>query len=195
MKRVGPRFGSGPSADKLRVAGRRSHTRSDAGRATPTSPAPQRDSPVTCRTCGKRVSRKGRPQIYCSRRCRQRTYWDRRVLAAISRIVTHDTGHSTTPRKSISNINGLQKAKSRPSDSFSTPVNLLGGGQWRWPNSTRLDARKLATILRAEIGARLSANADGSRLADGGLTSAEIAQPDRPSPAANQARTTHHDKA
>jgi hypothetical protein len=85
--------------------------------------------------------------------------------------------------------------KSRPSDLFSTPVNLLGGGQWRWPNSTRLDARKLATILRAEIGARLSANDDGSRLADGGLTSDEIAQPDRPSPAANQARTTYHDEA
>jgi hypothetical protein len=171
MKRRGPPVGSGPGADKLRVARQRSHTRSDAGRATSTSPVPRRDSPVTCHACGKHVSRKGRRQIYCSRRCRQRAYWDRRVLAAISRTVTHDTGHSTTPRKSISNINDPQKAKSRPTDLFSTPVNLLGGGQWRWPNSTSLDARTLATILRAEIGARLAADANGSGHADVGLTS------------------------
>ena len=90
MKRNGPPNGSGPSADKLRVAGQHSHTRSDAGPATPTMPAPRRDSPVTCRACGKRVSRRGRAQIYCSRRCRQHAYWDRRVLADISAIVTHD---------------------------------------------------------------------------------------------------------
>jgi hypothetical protein len=182
MKRVGPRFDSGPSADQLRVVRRRSHTRSDAGRATPTSPIPRRDSPVTCLACRKRVSRKGRTQIYCSRRCRQRAYWDR------------DSGHSTTPLKSINNINGLQRAKCRSSDLFGTPVNLLGGGQWRWPNSTRLDARTLATILRAEIGPRLSADTNGSGRADVGLTSSEIAQPDGPFPAANRARTMHHDK-
>lgn len=97
----------------LRVAGRRLHSRSDPGRATPTSPAPRRDNPVTCHAYGKRVARKGRFQIHCSRRCRQRAYWDRHVLAAVSSIVTHDTGHSTIPRKSTSNIKGLQKAISR----------------------------------------------------------------------------------
>jgi hypothetical protein len=176
MKRRDPPFGGGPGADTLRVAGHGSHTRSDPGRATPTPPAPRRDSPVTCPACGKRVSRKGRSQIYCSRRCRQRAYWDRRVLAAISRNVTHDARHSTNPRKSISNINGLQKAKSRPSDLFSTPVNPLGGGQWRWPNSTHLDARTLAVILRAEIGPRQSADANRTGHINVGLTSCEIAQ-------------------
>jgi hypothetical protein len=156
MKRRGPIAG-GPDTDKLRGGRRRSLTRSDAGRATLTSqsPVPRRDSPVTCHACGKRVSRRGRSQIYCSRRCRQRAYWDRRALAGISAIVTHDTGHSTTPRKSLSKINGLPKPKSRAGGSFSTPVNLLGGGQWRWPNSKRLDARTLANILRAEIGSAL----------------------------------------
>jgi hypothetical protein len=156
MKRHGPPIGSGPGADKLRVAGRRSHTRSDAGHATPKTPVPRRDSPVTCSACGKRVARRGRSQIYCSRRCRQREYWDRRVLAGISAIVTHDTGHSTTPRKSTSKTKDLQRTKSQQSDSFSTPVNVLGGGQWRWPNSTRLDAQTLAKILRAEIGSACS---------------------------------------
>ncbi len=39
MKRRGPPFGSGPSSEKLRVAGERSHTRSDAGRASSPSPS------------------------------------------------------------------------------------------------------------------------------------------------------------
>ena len=51
-----------------------------------------RDAPVTCSACGKRVPRKGRLQAYCSRRCRQRAYWDRKAVAKISTIVTHDTG-------------------------------------------------------------------------------------------------------
>jgi hypothetical protein len=80
----------------------------------------------------------------------------------ISAIVTHDTGHSTTPRKSSIKIKGLPKTKSRPNDSFSTPVNLLGGGQWRWPNSTRLDAQTLAKILRTEIGSTCSPSKKGS---------------------------------
>ena len=152
MKRHYPPIGSGSSADKLRVAGRHSHTRSDAGPAIPKTAVPRRESPVTCRACGKRVPRRGRLQIYCSRRCRQRAYWDRRVLTGISAIGTHDTGHSTTPRKSFSKINGVPNPKSRPSNSFNTPLDLLGGGQWRWPNSPRLDARTLANILRAELG-------------------------------------------
>jgi hypothetical protein len=156
MKRHGPPIGSGPGADKLRVAGRRSHIRSDAGRATPKMPAPRRDCPVTCRACGKRVARRGRSQIYCSRRCRQRAYWDRCVLVGISAIVTHDAGRSTTPCKSISKIKDLQRTISRPSGLFSTPLNLLGGGQWRWPNAARLDAQTLAKILRAEIGSACS---------------------------------------
>jgi endogenous inhibitor of DNA gyrase (YacG/DUF329 family) len=56
-----------------------------------------RDALVICRACGKRVPRKGRFQAYCSRRCRQRAYWDRKAIAKISATVTHDTGHSTTP--------------------------------------------------------------------------------------------------
>ena len=156
MKRHGPPIGSGPRADKLRVARRRSHTRSDAGRATSTSPVPRRDSRVTCHSCGKCVSRRGRAQVYWSRRWRQRAYWDRRVLAGISAIVTHDAGRSTIPRECISKIKDLQRTKSQPSGLFSTPVNLLGGGQWRWPNAARLDARTLANILRAEIGSTLS---------------------------------------
>jgi hypothetical protein len=45
MKRYGPPFGSGPSAEKrMRVAGQHSHTRSDSGPASFSSPSPARST-------------------------------------------------------------------------------------------------------------------------------------------------------
>ncbi len=51
MKRIGPPLGSGPGADKLRVAGQRPHILSDAGRATPPAPLasePRSVEPISC---------------------------------------------------------------------------------------------------------------------------------------------------
>jgi endogenous inhibitor of DNA gyrase (YacG/DUF329 family) len=115
--------------------------------------ASRRDSPVTCAACGKRVRRRGRKQKYCSRRCRQRDYWDRRALAKISAITTHHSAHSTIPRKSSSKFKGLQPPKSRDPLGFAkTPLNILGGGEWRWPGKTQLDGITRAKIVCAEIG-------------------------------------------
>jgi hypothetical protein len=33
------------------------------------------------------------------------------------------------------------------------PLNVLGGGSFRWPETPRLDARTLENILSSEIGA------------------------------------------
>jgi hypothetical protein len=127
------------------------HRRCHSSRATS-----RRDAPVKCARCGceKRVRRKGRNQRFCSRRCRQRDYWDRRALAKISALVTHDTGHSTTPQKSSSNVNGLERRESRPTALFSVPLNLLGGGSWRWPGTPKLDPVVREKIRSAEIGGR-----------------------------------------
>ena len=111
-----------------------------------------RDAPVTCRACGKRVPRKGRSQAYCSRRCRQRAYWDRKAIAKISAIVTHNAGRSTTPHKSPNKINVLGGRKWRPTDFGKAPLNLLGGGLWRWPVTPRLDPLIRTKIIVAEIG-------------------------------------------
>jgi hypothetical protein len=119
-----------------------------------TGEGPRRDAPLTCRKCGARVTRKGRRQAYCSRKCRQQAYWDRRAIAKLAALRTSDTSGSTTPPKSRSNINGLQGRKSRPTSPFSVPLNLLGGGQWRWPGTTRLDGETRAKITCAEIGDR-----------------------------------------
>jgi endogenous inhibitor of DNA gyrase (YacG/DUF329 family) len=111
-----------------------------------------RAAPVNCIACGKRVKRKGRKQKYCSRRCRQRDYWNRRALAKISAVVTHHTARSTTPPKSSSKSKGLPRQKSLSTVSFSVPLNLLGRGSWRWPGTTQLDATTRAKIVRCEIG-------------------------------------------
>ena len=121
--------------------------------AAVTGVIPHRDTPVKCAACGKRVQRKGRTQKYCSRRCRQRDYWGRRALAKISAVVTHDTGRSTTPDKSPSNINGLRRPKSQSSFGRA-PLNLVGGGSWRWPGAVTLDPAVREKIMRIEIGDR-----------------------------------------
>jgi hypothetical protein len=119
---------------------------------TSTWQASRRDTPVTCLACRKRTKRKGRNQKYCSRRCRQRDYWDRCALAKISAIVTHHSAHSTTPRKSSSKFNALQRPKTRGLGFGKAPLNLLGGGEWRWPGPPQLDATTRAKIVCAEIG-------------------------------------------
>jgi hypothetical protein len=113
-----------------------------------------RDEPVACRECGKRIRRKGRTQIYCSRRCRQRAYLERRYMAMVSRFVTHHTARSTTSHKSLSKNNGLERRKSRSTSSFAVPLNLVGGGLWCWPNTPHLDPETRTKVIRAEIGGR-----------------------------------------
>jgi hypothetical protein len=69
--------------------------------------------------------------------------------------VTHDTGRSTTPQKSSRNINDLQGQKSPPSTAGKAPLELLGGGTWRWPSTLTFDPAVLEKIRRAEIGDRI----------------------------------------
>jgi hypothetical protein len=150
------------SAAQDHQSGGQNHRRCDSSSATPS-----RDAPVTCIVCGKRVRRKGRTQKYCSRRCRQRAHWDRRALAKISALVTHDTGHSTTPQKSSSNVNELGRQISQRTGFGKAPLNLLGGGSWRWPGTPKLDPEVRENIISAEIFGcrkwRETVSADGVR--------------------------------
>jgi hypothetical protein len=114
--------------------------------------AVHRDEPVICPECGQRIRRQGRNQIYCSRRCRQRAYRERRCMAMVSRFVTHHTERSTTPHESLSKNNRLNRPKSRPTSFFVVPLNLVGGGLWRWPNTAHLDPETRTKVIRAEIG-------------------------------------------
>jgi hypothetical protein len=104
-----------------------------------------------CAACGKPTKRKMRGQRFCSRRCRQRANYADKV--ARGDFSTPYTALPTTPHKSTNKINALQGAKTRPSPYANAPLNLLGGGSFRWPETPRLDARTSENILRSEIGA------------------------------------------
>jgi hypothetical protein len=104
-----------------------------------------------CAVCGKSTERKMRGQRFCSRRCRQRANYADKV--ARGDFSTPYTALPTTPHKSASKINAVQGAKTRPSPYANAPLNILGGGSFRWPGHTPLDGRTLENILRSEIGA------------------------------------------
>jgi hypothetical protein len=59
---------------------------------------------------------------------------------------SQDTGRVTNPPFLSNKNNGLRGAKS----GASIPLNLLGG--YRWPDSSPIDRKTLANILRCEIG-------------------------------------------
>jgi hypothetical protein len=137
-------------------------------RATDKYLSSHNNSPVICASCGKRVARKGRIQRYCSARCRDRGRGRSRKA-----LLGQGTGAPATPHKSASNINALHGARPRPSPYTNAPLNILGGGSFRWPDTPRLDARiygqgyvkiaiaagelevpiELENIRRSEIGA------------------------------------------
>jgi hypothetical protein len=104
-----------------------------------------------CAACGKTTECKMRGQRFCSRRCRQRANYADKV--ARGDFSTPNTALPTTPHKSASNIKELQGATMGSSPYSNAPLNILGGGSFRWPNTPKLDRRTLENIERSEVGA------------------------------------------
>jgi hypothetical protein len=63
-----------------------------------------------------------------------------------------DTRAPATPHKSASKNNRLQRPKSRSSLFANAPLNILGGGSWRWPDTPLIEPKTWANIVSAEIG-------------------------------------------
>ena len=118
---------------------------------TPASQSARRDAPVFCPACRRSVRRRARQQAFCSRKCRQRAYWNRKATDKISAFVTRGTGCSTDPPKSLNENNALHGRNWGSSKFANAPLDLLGG-RWRWPGTTRLDPVKRRAIISAEIG-------------------------------------------
>jgi hypothetical protein len=115
----------------------------------------RRDDPVTCPICNRVVRRKARQQTFCSARCRKRAQYARDV--AKGRFYEpgyRDSGNGTKPIKNASDINNLQCQKSGPTKFANSPLNLLGGGSWHWPGTSRLNPNKHRAIIDGEIGGR-----------------------------------------
>ena len=51
--------------------------------------------------------------------------------------------------------NVLQRPKSQSSLFCNGPLNLLGGGSWRWSDTGRLDSKTLEKIRHCEVGGEL----------------------------------------
>jgi endogenous inhibitor of DNA gyrase (YacG/DUF329 family) len=111
----------------------------------------RRDAQVKCAACGKLAERRMRGQRYCSKRCRQASH--RKSAAGAIKNAGPYSGDATTPHKSASNFNELQSQKTGSSSFANAPLNILGGGSFRWPNTPKLDRRTLESIRRSEIGA------------------------------------------
>jgi len=61
----------------------------------------------------------------------------------------------TNPPKKDNRNNILQWPKSGSSLSCNGPINLLGGGSWKWPAAGEIDRKTRAKILRCEVGGQL----------------------------------------
>ena len=95
-----------------------------------------------------------RGQRYCSKRCRQRASREKLVACASKIVASYPhSGDATTPHESASNYNGLQRQKSGSSIYLDAPLNLLGGGSFRWASTLQLDARTRQKIVALEVGA------------------------------------------
>ena len=117
------------------------------------SQAMRRDAPVCCPTCGRAVKRRARQQVFCSTRCRKRANYAKAVAEGkFNDPRDLGSGNGTKPLRNASDINDLQAQKSRPNSSANAPLDLLGGGSWRWPGTPPLNLAKRKAIIAAEIG-------------------------------------------
>jgi hypothetical protein len=113
----------------------------------------RRDVPVRCPICERTVERQSRQQVYCSTKCMRRANYARK--AGSGALLGQDTALVRNPHKSASENNVLQWPKTGSSLSVNGPLNILGGGSWRWPGAGHLDRKTLAKIRWCELGGEL----------------------------------------
>jgi hypothetical protein len=108
---------------------------------------------VNCEACGRRVARKARQQRYCSDRCRDFARRENKAHPAIKNpVLGEGTGQPTNPPKTSNKNNRLQGAKIGSSRFANAPLNILGGGSWRWPDTPHIDHITWGKVVRAEVG-------------------------------------------
>src|SRR5262245_35835904 len=105
---------------------------------------------LKCPVCECAVQRKSRQQQLCSTRCRMKAF--RKKITAEGGY----TGSVTNPHKFSNKNNILQWPKSESSLVWNGPLNILGGGSWKWPEASHLDSKTLAKIRRSEVGGEVA---------------------------------------
>jgi hypothetical protein len=109
--------------------------------------APKRGEQLRCPICERKFERHARQQIYCSARCK-----DKGRVRSRKALLAKDTGAPAHPPKIVSENNNLRRAKIESSLFANAPLNILGGGSWRWPNTPQIDGKTWAKVVRAEVG-------------------------------------------
>jgi hypothetical protein len=103
---------------------------------------------IKCAACGKVAEQRARQQRYCSGRCKESARNRSRKVLVGGRYQS-----ALAPAKSANKNNNLQARKSGSSIYFNVPLNILGGGSFRWPDTPPLEHRTLENIRRLEVGA------------------------------------------
>jgi hypothetical protein len=100
----------------------------------------------TCPVCERAVDRKSRQQSFCSTKCRMKAFREKIPLGG------GYSGGVTNAPKFDSKNNILEWPKTGSSVSCNGPINLLGGGSWKWPAAGKVDSKTLAKIKHSEVG-------------------------------------------
>lgn len=108
-----------------------------------------------CPVCERTVERKSRQQSFCSTKCRMKAFREKNLSEG------GYSGGVTNSHKFDSKNNILQWPKTGSSISCNGPLNLLGGGSWKWPDALRVDSKTLAKIRHCEVGGELQMPPEG----------------------------------
>jgi hypothetical protein len=102
-----------------------------------------------CAACGKPFARNlmGRKKVFCSAACRLEGHRTNKISSP-----GHPAGLQRNDSSCACGSSGKSPAKSESSLFANGPLNILGGGSWRWPEAGSLDAKTLTKITHSEIG-------------------------------------------
>jgi hypothetical protein len=90
----------------------------------------------------------------CSDRCRDFARREKSAAGALKNVPRYPySGEPTNPPKKDNVVNILREAKSESTIYLNAPLDILGGGSFRWPGTPALERRTLENIRRSEIGA------------------------------------------
>lgn len=111
-----------------------------------------------CPVCERTVERKSRTQAYCSAKCMRKGNRAVEKLAAEALKTPPRypySGDVRTPYKSSNENNVLQWPQTGSSLSANGPINLLGGGSWKWPGAGHVDIKTISKVRWCEVGGEL----------------------------------------
>jgi len=108
--------------------------------------------PVVCPVCGRRVVRKSRQHRYCGRRCMRRDAYHRKVAEGrLCPFPPRTTARVPDPPENSRKNNGLRSTKTEPKVEFALPLNLVGGGDFKWPGTPKLAPVTAKNITTMEV--------------------------------------------